>query len=287
MNLQQLRALKAIFDGGSFTAAASIVGLSHSAISLQIKNLEDDLQISLFDRSSRPPTFTRAGLKAAKLARETLQLVDNIKDIKNNVGELGSISIGVVPTTLQDITPLILRQMQKNHPKLQMKLRSGLSGELTAQILNRELDIAIVTAPTSAIPELGVTELVIEPLFIIANKSTIGTESQLLREHPFISFSRKTWLGQQISARLQSRGYFVNEVMEIDSIDAIERMVVDGFGVSIVPKGFLSAPFPESIYSIQFCNPQETRRLVFIHRKNNESDLPLQIIQDIIKAVAG
>ena len=130
-------------------------------------------------------------------------------------------------------------------------------------------------------------ELVIEPLYVIAPKHLPpASDFSLLTTQPFIAFEAMTWMGHQVSARLQSRGIRVNEIMEVDSLDAIEKMVSEGFGVSIVPQRFLAPPLAQHLTIVPFCAPQEIRRLVLVHRAGEESDLPITNIRQIIEAQA-
>ena len=149
--------------------------------------------------------------------------------------------------------------------------------------MNGDLDLAIVTSPVTGISDLQVHEIAAEPLYAIGDKSILAQDdAELLQSRPFISFSRKTWLGQQISARLQARGLFVNEIMEINSLDAIERMVEEGFGVSIVPQRLLAKPLSEKLHRLPFCQPQEVRRLALVCRAETAQALPLQLIRKIV-----
>jgi len=79
MNLQQLRSLVAIYENNSFSAAADKVSLSHSAISLQIRTLEEEFGQKLFDRSTRPATLTLTGKATALAAQKALKMVNTVK----------------------------------------------------------------------------------------------------------------------------------------------------------------------------------------------------------------
>lgn len=286
MNIQQLRSLVAISEHRSFSAAANAIGLSHSAISLQIKSLEEEFGRPLFDRSSRPPKLLASGRRTAEVARQALRAIEDVRLVGSGKTQLDTLAVGVVPTTLQDILPFVLGQIRDNHPQMQMTVKSGLSGDLTSQVLNGELDIAIVTSPSVQMAELQIHEIAAEPLFAVANASVeASSDREILQHHPYIAFSRKTWLGQQISARLQSRGIFVDEIMEVNSLDAIVRMVNDGFGVSIVPQLLLAKPLSQTLHSHPFCKPQEVRRLVLIHRAGEIDEEPIQLILAIIKTL--
>lgn len=285
MNLQQLKSLVAIYENNSFSAAADKVSLSHSAISLQIRTLEEEFGQKLFDRSTRPATLTATGKATALAAQKALKMVNTVKLIGAGQQHRDQISFGIVLTETQHLLPVVLRELQKRQPGIRIKVKSGLSGNLALQVLNLDLDFAILTAPISALPELQVQELVIEPLYVIAPKHLpIASDKSLLTTQPFIAFEAMTWMGHQVSARLQSRGIRVNEIMEVDSLDAIEKMVREGFGVSIVPQRFLAPPLERHLNIVPFCAPQESRRLVLIHRTGEEADLPIANIRQIIEA---
>ena len=104
---------------------------------------------------------------------------------------------------------------------------------------------------------------------------------------PFISFNKKSWLGQQISARLQSRGIFVQEVMELDSIDTIESLVAQGFGVSIVPQRLLANPLSSQLTKISFCDPAESRKLVLVSNNGNPNHQLAKIIDRLSSELIG
>jgi len=285
MNLQQLKSLAAVLENNSFSAAADKVSLSHSAISLQIRTLEEEFGQVLFDRSTRPATLTATGKATAVAAQKAIKMIERVRLVGSGLQHKDQISFGVVPTETQHMLPVVLRELQKRQPGIRIKVKSALSGTLAMQVLNLDLDFAILTAPITALPELQVQELVIEPLYVIAPKHIPAqSDESLLRNHPFIAFENMTWMGHQVSARLQSRGIRVKEIMEVDSLDAIEKMVREGFGVSIVPQRFLAPPLEQHLNVVPFCDPQETRRLVLIHRAGEEADLPIANIRQIIDA---
>ncbi len=288
MNLQQLKSLVAIYENNSFSAAADKVSLSHSAISLQIRTLEEEFGQKLFDRSTRPATLTPTGKATALAAQKALKMVNTVKLVGEGQQHRDLISFGIVPTEAQHLLPVVLRELQTRQPGIRIKVKSGLSGNLALQVLNLDLDFAILTAPITALPELQVQELVIEPLYVIAPKHVKATsDSALLSNNPFIAFEAMTWMGHQVSARLQSRGIRVNEIMELDSLNAIEKMVREGFGVSIVPQRFLAPPLAQHLNITPFCTPQEIRRLVLIHRAGEAAELPIANIRQIIEAQAA
>lgn len=269
MNLRQLRSLATILDSGSFAAAGDRIGLSHAAISVQMQQLEALLGVDLFDRTNRPARLTTIGIRIAHLAGEVLAKVDNIRQEASGAAVTGSVSIGFIPTSVQNLLPRVLDALRRQFPELQVSVKSGLSGELATAVVRRELDYALVTTPLIEIPELDITPIASEPFYVIGPASIdVKTDNELLRSMPYIAFSKRTWVGQHIAAKLQQRGIHVAESIEIDSLEAIENLVADGFGVSIVPQRLHAGFDADKLVQVPFGNPIDTRQLTLIQHTN-------------------
>ena len=288
MNLRQLHTLSAILKLGSFTAAGEYVNLSHSAVSIQMKQLENDLGAALFDRHTRPTGLTVMGEKVALLAQEVIDSVDKIRDTASGEALVGSISIGIVPTTSDTLLPLILDGLRSRFPKLQVKVKSDTSAELADLTTRQELDFSILTAPTLAVPGLTITEIAAEPLYAVGPEKFkhLKSDIELLQSGPFIALNKKNWLGQQISARLQSRSIHVGETIEINSIGLIENLVVNGIGTSIIPQRHLAPPLSENMARIPFCKPTATRMLAVLKPDHNRNREIAVAIEEILAATS-
>ncbi len=284
MNLRQLHTLTAILKSGSFTAAGHHVNLSHSAVSIQMKQLEEELDAVIFDRDTRPPSLTALGEKLAFLSQDILKGVENLRVTASGQSLVGSISVGIVPTASDTLLPLIFEGLRSTFPGLQVIVKSDTSVELASLVTRHELDFAILTSPVFEVPELAITEIAAEPLFVVgpADQAFVKTDTELLQSKPFIAFSKKTWLGQQISARLQSRGILVHQIIEIDSIDVIENLVIRGFGISIIPQRHLAPPISEKMARMPFCDPIATRMLVMIQPSQGRNREIATILQQIL-----
>lgn len=283
MNLRQLRSISTILQQGSFAAAGDRIGLSHSAISVQMQQLESSLGIELFDRSSRPVTLTVEGARIANIAGEVLDKLETIKQVASGAETLDSIAIGFIPTTVQNLLPRVLEALREEFPTLQVRVKSGLSGELAAAVVRRELDYALLTAPVIEIPELDISAIASEPFYVIApaDRAGVTADDELLRSMPYIAFSRRTWVGQHIAAKLQQRGIHIRESIEIDSLEAIENLVARGFGVSIVPRRLHAVINPENIVQLPFGKPVDTRQLALVQpvsRAKTRLDLAIKKI---------
>ena len=280
MNLRQLRSLAAIRKYGSFAAAGEHIGLSQSAISVQMQQLERSLDAALFERGNRPVTLTPDGARIAGIADEVLGRLAQIEGIAGGSETPGSVTLGFVPTTVHYLLPRVLEALREAWPELQVHVRSGLSGELSTAVAHGELDYALLTAPVTEIPELEFTAVASEPFYAIgpARLAGIDSDAKLLRSMPYIAFNRRTWVGQHIAARLQQRGIHVSDAIEIDSLEAIENLVVRGFGVSIVPRRLHDPVNTGRLLQIPFGSPVDTRELVLVrHAGRAQSSLDFSI----------
>lgn len=259
MNILQMRILIAVIDEGSFAAAGDAVGRSHSAISLQIKALEEELSLSLFDRVVRPPTPTAKALALVDHARKVVKLFDATQGVVAGQVVHGRLRVGAVPTVLGSFLPQALAALRTHHPDLSIDVHSGSSDRLAEQLEQGALDIAVCTRPPQPRPDLVWHHIAREPLVVIAPADVPGDEKHLLSAHPFIWFNRTTWAGSAIEAHLEARGIQVKATMEIDSLDAIESMVREGLGVSIVPVCHGSDPNRAGLRAVPFGEPPFVR----------------------------
>lgn len=288
MNLRALRSLVAIVDLRTFAAAAEELGLSQSAISLQIKGLEEDLGITIFDRNRRPPTLTFDGLALIPRARELLQHSDRMVKYFREPTRSTSLSLGAVPTVATGILPATLAALRLARPHLHIRVTTGLSHELARRVTRGELDLALISEPEE--PPRGLTWQMVaaEPLMVIVPDEFAGGDpDDLLTRHPFIRFQRFAWASRLIDGELRRRGISVNVVMELDSLEGISLMVANGLGISIVPQRTLPVPFPDRVHAVPFGSPPLFRNVGIIQREVHPRLHLVACLQDVLTHVVA
>lgn len=288
MNLRQLRSLIAIAERGSFTAAAEAMGLSHSAVSLQMKALESELGVELIDRRHRPPRLTARGVAMVEQARRMAAILEEIRGLGAEAALTGSLAVGVVPTEMVHLLPPALKRLRSRHPRLAIHVRTGLSSELAEAVRRGELDAAVATMPRRSPRDLAVTEVAREPLMVIAPEDVPGrTPEEVIDGNPFIWFSRRTWAGQQIEQVLAARGLAPAAAMEVDSLEAIESLVAHGLGVSVVPAR-PGVPFDTAFRRVPLEGADAVRRLGFLMRPDNPKHRLAELLEkELVAAVNG
>ena len=268
MSLRHLRTLIAVSEHGSFAAAADAIWLTQSAVSQQMKALEEELGIVVFDRHKRPPQLNQQGKALIQRARQLVYLYDGLKDLKNGAGDLeGLLEIGAVPTSLTGIIPRALVALRAVQPSLQVRVVSGLSADLLARVERGDLDAAVVSEPRSAPGTLDWRPIVDEPLIVVAPATeTLNDYREILQSRAFIRFNRSAWVGQTIQTALQDMGINVQETMELDSLEAICQMVRHGLGVSIVPMRCVEDNTMMDLKTLPLGKPPRLRTLGLLER---------------------
>ncbi len=264
MNISHLRTLLAIRRHGSLSGAAEAVHLSHSAVSVQMKQLEAEIGAPLFVAGKRPARLTRLGEEVVREARAIVARADSLKNLARTDDTGGQARLGFVPTTLGTLLPVVLERLRERFPALQVTVRSALSARLAEDVEQGNLDFAFISDPTVGAAQVHLHEIGAEPLFLITDRNSPGPGrlTEILARHPYIAFKRETWLGSHIEHWLQQKGLGGEPAIELDSIDAIEDLVARGFGVSVVPQRLLAPPLSDRLCCLKLGDPPPVRRLM-------------------------
>jgi len=271
MSIRQLRTLIAVRDHGSFSAAAEACFITHAAVSQQMKVLERDWDIQLFDRRRRSPQLTPLGKAMAAKAEAVVRAYDAIVPSVRDAGALqGDIQLGAVPTTLTGLVPLAVSRLKLRFDAVRVVIQPGLSTQLLQQIDRGNLDAAVITEPAKLPRQMKSRFIADEPLHLLAPQQTESDDPfLLLRRHPFIRFDRDAVVGQMIQAWLLDHNIRVNDSMELEGLEAISSMVAAGLGVSIVPARCVREMNPMPVKQLSLGPDGPVRRLSLVWREDN------------------
>ncbi len=284
MNLKHLETFVAISETGSFQAAAERLFVTQSAVSMQMKTLEDQLQVALFDRSTRPPTLSTLGRVLLERARALVVQAQEFREAAQGEGDLaGALAIGVIPSATTTILPPALQVLGQRHPLLQVRVAGGLSRGLEDLVVQGVIDCAIVTETDRVATNLTQLTIFKERLLVAAPVSAPPNEPEnWLLDHPFIRFNRQTGTGRIIERELRSQGLPVREAMELDSIEAILLMVSRGLGVAVVPERSLTDDLSNHIQTQPFGDPCVERRVGVLMRRNARQRPLVEALHDAL-----
>jgi LysR family nitrogen assimilation transcriptional regulator len=152
MNLRQLHIFVGIVEEGSFNKAAQRLNATQSGLSMQVRNLEEDLRVSLFDRSPRGVTLTRAGRLFYGRATEILRQVNKAElELKHLSGKIaGPLKVGLMPTFTRGLLAPVLNAFLKDYPAVELTVVEAYSAVLTEMVQEGLSDFAIV--PRAPVP---------------------------------------------------------------------------------------------------------------------------------------
>lgn len=274
--IRELKTFLTIARCGSFAAAGNKIGLTQSAVSAQIKNLEDALGLRLFDRTGRSANLNAAGLRALPLAEqiiETFALMGQPESVNDYRGEL---RIGAIGTVQTGLLPPVLLRLLREAPGVEPKLVPGVSLNLLSQIDAGEIDLAVMIRPPFALPKELHAELIQKEPFVLITPLNIEGDDpfKLLVEHPFVRYDRSSFGGRQVSQFLRKHQLDVRPGLELDELDAIVKMVESGLGVALVPKAGLWLERTPTVRIISLGSGTFYRELMLVSRHSAQR-LPL------------
>lgn len=251
MDVKSLYTFIAIVDHGSFAQAAEALDLSASAISVQMRGLEADVDMRLFDRSRRPPVLTPEGREFVIRAREVIAIWEDLSHSLRRDPNAGRLRIGAVHTAVSSILPAALRSLRTTHPNLEVRLTTGLAHDLDASLRAGLIDVALTTgvsdsAGVAVAPGFVFHTISEQRLVVLAHAGAPGRDfREILLQNPYVRFSRQARVGEMVERALEANGIAVHSSMEVDTQDGVMALVAAGLGVSVVPEqpGLYSARF--------------------------------------------
>src|ERR1700674_4966959 len=172
MDLKQLRYFVQIVDCGSLSKGAEILRISQPSLSLQVKNLEDELAVDLFTRHARGVTSTELGRVFCEHARLILKDVERAKDaiISQASSPTGRVSVGLPTSACRGLSPELIKTVAQHYPSVSLHVVEAMSGTLDEWIQAGRLDVALLY-DHKAFEHVAWTEMMIEDLMLI-----VGTD---------------------------------------------------------------------------------------------------------------
>lgn len=282
MSIRRLKTLVAVADHQSFGDAAQVVNVSQAAVSLQMKSLEDELQVSLFDRSKRPPMLNRMGHVLVARSREIIDAYeDMVRCVSGEDALSGELTIGSMPTTMAGLVPRAVRALRDVYPKMHIRIVPGQSPDLMIRIEQDRLDASIVHKPPHLPKHLEFTLLAKEEMVVLVPMDCpLNDPEEILKTYPFIGFNRKFWAGQMIDEWLRKEKIHVNELMELDTLEMISTMVYHGLGVSIVPERCVQPPVSLDLKRVPLGPSAKPRILGLLMKKQHPKSSLIEVFFD-------
>lgn len=287
MKLVFLATLDAILRRGSFAAAAEEMGLTPSAVSLQVKRLEEHLGQPLFVRSGRIAQPTNLARQLAETMREALSAMEGLR-VKSAPTVEGRVAVGTIRTVQSNTLPATLHEVHRRYPKLVVRAIQGESGALIEQLKTGVLDAAVVIRPSAGgAGRLSWQPLAREPFVLIAPIDSVGDSVvELLRTHDWIQFDTALVSGRLAANYLRLVAPRARGKVEVDSIDTVLALVSAGFGISIVPKPRHPIRM-HPVREIELDQRSPVREIAFVCRELDVDNRRVRALREAFEFVYG
>ncbi|MBD1228800.1 DNA-binding transcriptional regulator OxyR [Xenorhabdus griffiniae] len=273
MNIRDLEYLVALAEYRHFRRAADACHVSQPTLSGQIRKLEDELGVMLLERTSRKVLFTQQGMLLVEQAKTILREVKVLQEMASLQGESmsGPLHIGLIPTIGPYLLPLIIPELHKLFPKLEMYLHEAQTLNLLAQLDSGKLDCAILALvkETDAFIEVPLFE---EPmkLAVYEEHKWAGRDKIKMAE---LSGEKLLMLEDGHCLRDQAMGFCFQAGAKEDthfratSLETLRNMVAAGSGITLLPD--LSVPNERSrdgVCYLECYEPEPKRSVILVYR---------------------
>ena len=248
MTIIQLEYLLAVANCGSFSLASERCFVTQPSLSMQIKNLEEELGVVLLDRSKKPVIPTEAGLVVLRNAREAIKAYNYVKECVNELrGEVaGTLRLGVIPTIAPYLLHRFIPDFVKHYPKVELEIREMKTIDIITALENDALDAAIVAGGMCP-DDIMEQELFndrfyayVSPSNPLYERSNIRIEDIDMKE--LLLLSDGHCLRDQILELCQARrSTHASYLFESGSLDTLMRIVDNTSAMTIIPE--MALPF--------------------------------------------
>jgi LysR family hydrogen peroxide-inducible transcriptional activator len=239
MDLRQLRALVAVADHASFSAAARSLHTVQSNVSTHVARLERELGVILVERSTGKLTVEgEAVVERARRIEAELQAID--ADLASNAGEIrGVVRMGVIGTTARWLVPALLRELTERYPRVQLIVIDATTTSLLPQVTSGRLDSAVVNLPIND-PDIDTEMLFDEDRIVLAPPdhplaAFDEIDLQTLSEHPIMLTPRGTTFRDSVDQEAESAGVRLKIHAEVDGMLLLASLAYEGFGPALLP----------------------------------------------------
>jgi len=239
MDLRQLKAIVAIADHGSFSAAARALMTVQSNVSTHVARLESELGATLVDRSTGELTEEgRAVVDRARRIQGELEAISaDVASLHDQVA--GNARLGIIGTTARWLIPPLLERLGREHPLVRLVVLDGTTTSLIPQLAASALDLAVVNLPVEE-PEVTVEPLFDEDAVLVAPRrhplaDREGISLAELAEHDLLLSAPGTAFRDELDQAAAQAGVVLRPQAEIDGMRLLASLAFQGFGAAVLP----------------------------------------------------
>ena len=290
MHLFEAKLFKEISQTKSISRAATYCGISQSAATQHVQEVERRLGLPLVDRSTRPLALTEAGKLYADFCREVLRREDQfLVALEQLKGEAeGAVRVASIYSIGLSEMSRLRQEFERRHPHAQLHVDYLRPDKIYEAVLGDHADLGLVSYPVAK-RELAVVPwrkeqmaVAVPPSHPLAAKTVLQPED--LNGQDFIGFDEDLLIRRELDRFFRDHGVEVNQVMQFDNIQTIKEAVALGSGISILPARTMQTEIEQGrLISVPLHAPELLRPLGIVHRKRKRFNLAAQAFLNLLR----
>lgn len=272
--IAELKTLIAVCKYGTFASAGDHIGLTQSAVSSQIRRIEETLGFSLFDRTGRSATLNSAGQIVLERAEALCALYAKLGDPPDERSTQGVLRIGAIASAQSTLVARALENLRQALPLVRVHVAPGVSLRLMDDLDAGNIDAAVMIRPPFGMPpDMTWQALAHEPFVLVAQKEGSNRKDwrELLQSRPFLRYDRVSFGGRMVEGFLRRQGVTVKEAIELDEISGLIQLAANGVGVALVPLVEAHLPLPDSVRVVSLGEHTFYREIGLLQRRARTS----------------
>jgi LysR family cyn operon transcriptional activator len=287
MELRHLRYFLAVAEHSHFGAAAEELLVSQPTLSQQIKDLESELGVSLFERVGRGVRLSQAGELYRAVARRALTVLEEGESLLLEFDQLlrGTLTVGVVQTVNSNLIPSVVADFAREYPNVRLILEELSAAEIEEQLANAQLDLGISFAPTTGV-DLECETLFDEELVLIVNREhrlfkRKSVKIKSLADEP-LSLLKKVYCTRRIVDDCFSEAGVAPKVaVELNSVAGLVAVVKAGGPAAILPRLGIN---PKEVHIVRLESPTPRRQVCLLTSKSKSKLRAREAFIDQVRA---
>jgi DNA-binding transcriptional LysR family regulator len=274
MDIQHLQYFVAVATQGNFTKAAQMLYVTQPTISKMVKSVEEELGVTLFDRSGKQVKLTDAGKTLLVQAQNIIKSFQNLSSELDDLMELktGSIQIGLPPMVGSRFFPRVIQEFHKQYPKITVQLVEDGAKKVEADVGNGTLDLGVIVLPAKD-DVFHTFSFVHEQLMLLTHPTNPLSQKEVaslsdLENEDFILFRKDFALHDRIITECVRSGFNPHIIYESSQWDFISEMVAADLGIALLPETVCRQVNKERVSIIPLFDPIIPWELGIIWRKD-------------------
>lgn len=283
MNTNDFKIFEAVAAHGSFTKAAEVTFTVQSNVTARIKSLEEEFQVSLFNRTSRRVELTAAGETLMHYCKQIGQLIEEAKrELSGTEQLIGHLKIGCIETTMALKVPGLMKKFNQEYPDIELEFKSAMSPDLIQDVMNYKLDAAFITTPVT-LPDLEQKLIKKEQLVIVCSDQYTGL-NEIVNDLQLsiIVFEQGCVYRSRLESWLSYQGIINYKSTVVNSLEGIINFVEAGLAITILPLELIEQYYPNrKLKTFSIGKELGNATTLMIYRKNRKQDRVLKAFTEI------